>query len=134
VSAPCFFSIDAISFINMHTMYSFLLLETLVIADSNSFLCISTMERQRILKQLFKTYKNPSAIVVTTESIGPNWYSGKLIKSILERLNAFMSFSPQVYLETWQIILVRWPWPWYPWGSTQHLLRSQYIFFLFKNL
>lgn len=67
-----------------------------------------------IIKQLFKTYKNPLAIVVSTESIGPNWYSGKFIKSILERLNAFMSFSPRVYLETWQIILVRWPWPWYP--------------------
>ncbi|KAG6738866.1 hypothetical protein POTOM_058489 [Populus tomentosa] len=34
-----------------------------------------------LVKQLFKTYRNSSAIVVSTESIGPNWYSGKDVTS-----------------------------------------------------
>jgi 3-ketoacyl-CoA synthase len=39
--------------------------------------CSASVVAVDLVKQLFKTYRNSFAIVVSTESIGPNWYSGK---------------------------------------------------------
>ncbi|KAB5512703.1 hypothetical protein DKX38_029731 [Salix brachista] len=39
--------------------------------------CSASVIAVDLVKQLFKTCKNSFAIVVSTESIGPNWYSGK---------------------------------------------------------
>ncbi|KAG6751158.1 hypothetical protein POTOM_045677 [Populus tomentosa] len=39
--------------------------------------CSASVVAVDLVKQLFKTYKNSLAIVVSTESMGPNWYSGK---------------------------------------------------------
>ena len=43
--------------------------------------CSASVVAVDVVKQLFKTYRNSSAIVVSTESIGPNWYSGKEVTS-----------------------------------------------------
>lgn len=39
--------------------------------------CSASVVAVDLVNQLFKTYKNSLAIVVSTESMGPNWYSGK---------------------------------------------------------
>ncbi|CAK7323677.1 unnamed protein product [Dovyalis caffra] len=39
--------------------------------------CSASVVAIDLVRQLFKTYKNSLAIVVSTESMGPNWYSGK---------------------------------------------------------
>ncbi|KAL5734833.1 hypothetical protein ACOSP7_032694 [Xanthoceras sorbifolium] len=39
--------------------------------------CSASLVAVDLVQQLFKTYKNKLAIVVSTESIGPNWYCGR---------------------------------------------------------
>lgn len=39
--------------------------------------CSASVVAVDLVNQLFKTYKNSLAVVVSTESMGPNWYSGK---------------------------------------------------------
>ncbi|XP_057805229.1 3-ketoacyl-CoA synthase 19-like [Salvia miltiorrhiza] len=38
--------------------------------------CSASLIAVDLVRQLFKTYKNKLAIVVSTESLGPNWYAG----------------------------------------------------------
>ncbi|KAI9156955.1 hypothetical protein LWI28_014635 [Acer negundo] len=45
--------------------------------------CSASLVAVDLVQQLFKTYKNKLAIVVSTESMGPNWYCGKEKSMIL---------------------------------------------------
>ncbi|KDP46105.1 hypothetical protein JCGZ_06616 [Jatropha curcas] len=45
--------------------------------------CSASLVAIDIVQQLFKSYKNVTALVVSTESIGPNWYCGKEKSMIL---------------------------------------------------
>ena len=39
--------------------------------------CSASLAAIDVVQRLFKTYKNKYAVVVSTESLGPNWYCGK---------------------------------------------------------
>ncbi|GKU91838.1 hypothetical protein SLEP1_g5652 [Rubroshorea leprosula] len=48
--------------------------------------CSASMVAIDLVQQMFKTYKNAYAIVVSTESIGPNWYNGQDKSMMLSNL------------------------------------------------
>uniref|UniRef100_A0A6N2KBX3 3-ketoacyl-CoA synthase n=1 Tax=Salix viminalis TaxID=40686 RepID=A0A6N2KBX3_SALVM len=52
--------------------------------------CSASVVAVDLVNQLFQTYKNSLAIVISTESMGPNWYSGKdksmMLSNILFRI------------------------------------------------
>ncbi|XP_021813851.1 3-ketoacyl-CoA synthase 19-like [Prunus avium] len=45
--------------------------------------CSGSLVAIDLVQNLFKTYKNVHAVVVSTESLGPNWYRGKVKPMIL---------------------------------------------------
>ncbi|XP_015579416.2 3-ketoacyl-CoA synthase 19-like [Ricinus communis] len=45
--------------------------------------CSASLVAVDLVRQLFRSYKNKLAVVVSTESIGPNWYCGKEKSMIL---------------------------------------------------